>query len=48
VPCEREGRCLLGEGENGHLNDAHGAGDSNGINRSNHVSICVMAWSCPF
>ena len=50
MPCEREGRCLLGEGEgeNGHLDDTHGAGDGNGINHSNRVSICVMVWSCPF
>jgi hypothetical protein len=42
----REGRCLLGE--NRHLDDAHGAGDGNGINDTNRFSIRVMAWSCPF
>jgi hypothetical protein len=44
----REGRCLLVEGEKGHLDDAHGAGDGNGINNTNRFSIRVMAWSCPF
>jgi hypothetical protein len=43
----REGRCLLG-GEKGHLDGAHGAGDTDSINDTNRFSIRVMAWSCLF
>jgi hypothetical protein len=50
--CERGekglGRCLLGEGEKGHLDGAHGAGDGDGINDTNRFSIRVMVWSCLF
>jgi hypothetical protein len=40
---KREGRCLLGEGEKGHLDGAHGAGDGDSINDTNRFSIRVMA-----
>jgi hypothetical protein len=38
----REGRCLLGKGEKGHLDGAHGAEDGDGINHTNRFSIRVM------
>jgi hypothetical protein len=44
----REGRCLLGEGEKGHLDGAHGDGDGDDIDDTNRFSNCVMEWSCPF
>jgi hypothetical protein len=45
---KRLGRCLLGEGEKGHLDGAHGAGDGDSINDTNRFSIRVMVWSCLF